>query len=329
MTGSTKNSTQEFNQTKLNDNCGLIIEPGVISDPLNLDTNKLNALFKKHRALYFKGWNMNFTMFQELSARLCKNFSSYEGGGFRFKQLNRDFVNKDKTIMTTTGSTQGFPIPLHGEMHYMGIPPELIWFYCKVPGINTGQTTICDGIALADKLPDDVKLFFTNRNIKYLRFLPDGSWQSTFMTDDSEEAMRLCDAQKVKYSYDESTKRFTTEYVVNPYLTSSDNGKVAFINNILNIAAVEWAFESGWAKKELGDNLGDECPLIVRMENGDRIPEDILSQVRETAESLTHNIDWKEGELLMLDNLSVMHGRRESTSKNREIFVRMGDTNFN
>lgn len=319
----------EFIKTKLSDSFGVTIEPGSFSSPLEIKRETLESLFKTHRALYFKGWDLNLESFQGLSSRLCNNFSSYEGGGFRFKQLDRAFVNSDKTIMTTTGSTQGFPIPLHGEMHYMGVPPETIWFYCKIPGVNTGQTTLCDGHALANELPDHVKSFFGDRKIKYIRQLPDGAWQSSFMTESPEHAMEICNDQKVFFQFDKENNAFLTEYSVSPFKQLNDTNEMSYINNILNISAVEWAFESGWAEKELGLQFGKHCPLVVRMEDGSKIPEDILDDIRKTAEALTINVEWNKGEVLMVDNMSIMHGRRESTSKVREVYVRMGDTNLN
>ena len=315
-------------KSKITDSFGLVIEPGDITNPMELDVKELSEWFKAHRTLYMKGWNFEVDAFKEFSQRLCKNFSSYEGGGFRFKELDREFINSDKTIMTTTGHTQGFLIPLHGEMHYTGNPPPLIWFYCKTSGGNTGQTTICDGYALAQQLPVNTKSFFGNKKIRYERFLPDGSWQSSFMTSDPEQAKEICRKQGVSFKYDPEKNEFTTEYLVSPFPEQGYISGPKFISNMLNIAAVEWAFESGWIKKTFESDFGERCPMIVRMEDGSRIPADILDEIRETAESLTVNVEWNAGEVLMIDNLSVLHGRRESLNSAREIFVRLGDSNF-
>lgn len=320
--------TMRLKQTRLTNNFGLTIEPEANSSFADFDAEQISDLFKANRALYFKGWNLKLEDFQELSSKLCHNFSCYEGGGFRFKELDREFVSSDKTIMTTTGHTQGFPIPLHGEMHYLGTPPPLIWFYCKTPGGTTGQTTLCDGLELAQRLPEKVKKHFRGKNIKYSRFLSDGLWQSSFLTDDPEKAMEICKQQKVDFKYDKVKSEFITEYVTNPLPDTGYATGPKYINNILNIASVEWAFDSGWVKENFASDFGERCPMIVRMEDGSRIPSEILDEVRDTAESLTVNIDWNSGEVLMVDNLSVLHGRRESLNPEREVFVRMGDAKF-
>ncbi|HEX5552282.1 MAG TPA: TauD/TfdA family dioxygenase [Chitinophagaceae bacterium] len=314
--------------TKLNEAFGLVIEPGTVTDPLALDMKKISDWFRSSRALYFKGWNFDLATFQEFSGQLSKNFSSYEGGGFRFKELDREFVNGDKTTMTTTGHTQGFSIPLHGEMHYMGTPPPLIWFYCKTPGVGTGQTTISDGKSFAEQLPPEVRSFFTQNKIKYIRYLQDGMWQSSFITEDPERAKEICRQQKVSFTYDAEKKEFITEYTVSPFSTKGYAEGVKWVNNILNIASVEWAFDSGWIKKAFTSDFGERCPMIVRMEDGTKIPLGVLDQIRATAEANTLNLEWEAGEVVMIDNLSVMHGRRESLNPAREVFVRMGDPNF-
>lgn len=315
-------------QSKLTDTFGLVLEPEHSSNPLDLDMNEVADLFKTNRVLYFKGWDFDIDTFRELSGKLCKNFSSYEGGGFRFKELDREFVSPDKTIMTTTGHTQGFSIPLHGEMHYIGTPPPLIWFYCKTPGGNTGQTTLCDGYALANNLSKNVKDFFKNRKIVYKRFLSDGSWQSSFLTDDPAKAMEICRQQKVVYNYDQDKKEMITEFHVSPFTEQGYIRGDKFVNNLLNIISVEWAFESGWVKENFSSDFGARCPMIVRMDDDTRIPADILDEIRACAEENTINVEWEAGEVVMIDNLSVMHGRRESHNPAREIFVRMGDADF-
>lgn len=315
-------------QTKLKESFGVILQPESIADPLDLDIKEIGDLFRSYRTIYFKEWNFTLESFQEFSQKLCNKFSSYEGGGFRFKALDREFVSADKTVMTTTGHTQGFSIPLHGEMHYMGTPPPVIWFYCSTPGNNTGQTTLCDGYELACNLSKNVKDYFRNRKIRYNRFLEDGAWQSSFLTDDPGIAMDLCRQQKVSFQYDRGRNEFTTEYVVDPLPWSDDAGGPRFINNMLNIASVEWAFESGWVKKTFASDLGGRCPMIVRMEDGSRIPSEILDEIKATAEAITINVEWNAGEVVMVDNLSVMHGRRESLNPERKVFVRMGNTNF-
>jgi alpha-ketoglutarate-dependent taurine dioxygenase len=314
--------------TGITSDFGLIVEPGTITNPMDLDTAQLRSWFKNHRALYFKGWKFDLEHFQALSSKLCTNFSSYEGGGFRFKELDREFVNSDKTIMTTTGHTQGFSIPLHGEMHYVGTPPPLIWFYCKTPGSGTGQTTLADGQVIARELPESVKEFFKDKRIKYIRYLQDGLWQSSFLTRDPERAMEICRQQKVSYEYDAAKNEFVTSYAVSPFSESDYADAPSWVNNILNIASVEWAFESGWIKQAFTSDFGEKCPMIVRMEDGTKIPTAIMDAIRASAEQATVNVEWEAGEVLMVDNHSVMHGRRESRNPEREVFVRMGDANF-
>lgn len=302
----------------------MIVEPSHDSDLSSISQAQLAEWFRTYRTLFFRGWDLELSQFRALSDQQCDEFSQYEGGGFRYKMLNRESVNNDSTVMTTTGHSQGFEIPLHGEMHYMGRPPQVIWFYCQTPPHNTGQTTLCDGIALAAQLPEAVKDYFRGRKIQYMRFLADGDWQTTFMTEDPLEAQKLCASQGLKYTYDADARTFQTNYTVSPILNHGPNGEPCFINNFLNVFATEWAFESGWIQSMISKELGVDSPMVVRLDDGSRIPGWVYEQIRDTAEKLTLNIEWKRGEVVMADNWSVLHGRRESKDSNREVFVRMG-----
>jgi alpha-ketoglutarate-dependent taurine dioxygenase len=326
------NSHPEFDMnirtTPISDRFGLIVEPVDRSPGIFPPAAQVMEWFRAHRALIFRRWDFSLEEFRAFSDQLCGEFSSYQGGGFRFKMLNREFVNGDNTVMTTTGHSQGFEIPLHGEMHYLANPPEIIWFYCQTPPRNTGQTTLCDAYELAEVLPEQVHTFFGEQQIKYLRHLRNGDWQTTFMTEDAEEAKRLCEEYGLKYTFDEEQQSFRTEYLVPPFLQSENSHKPRFINNVMNIFTTEWAFESGWIQSQFSTDLGGESPMVVRREDGERVPGTVFEQIRKAADSITYDIEWKKGDIVMVDNLSVLHGRRESNDRSREIFVRMGNASF-
>ena len=77
-----------------------------------------------------------------------------------------------------------------------------------------------------------------------------------------------------------------------------------------------WRYSKFWKKNT--DN--DISP--VRFGNGEEICRSSLQMISSLAESLTLLRNWKEKDILLIDNHRVMHGRKPfSGEKNREVLV--------
>ena len=50
--------------------------------------------------------------------------------------------------------------------------------------------------------------------------------------------------------------------------------------------------------------------LCISLENGEKIPQNILNKVKKISDDLTINPDWKDGNLYMINNQRFMNGRR-------------------
>ena len=61
-------------------------------------------------------------------------------------------------------------------------------------------------------------------------------------------------------------------------------------------------------------------PPVITYGNDDPIPSEKLKRMEVLCEELTHNIDWENGDILLIDNTRVMHGRRKIEDTERLIF---------
>jgi alpha-ketoglutarate-dependent taurine dioxygenase len=288
----------------------------------DLELNAIMSLYEENKAVWFRGFDLNIDEFNELAGLFCKDFSNYQGGGSRWKSIDRQTVNNDKTLMTATGHTQDFTIPLHGEMYYMQDPPELLYFYCQTPPANGGQTILCDGAELFENLDAQTKAFFSSSKIKYIRHLPDGDWQTAFMLNDYESLKKFCSEKGTSLKRDENNA-VITEYLTTPVIYRENIKKNVFINNLLYIYYAEKAFNEGLVKEKFASEAV-QCPLIVRMENGEEIPQLYIEKVMKEAARITVDIDWQKGDVVMINNLLVLHGRKKSRGDERKILVKMG-----
>jgi alpha-ketoglutarate-dependent taurine dioxygenase len=284
--------------------------------------------FVRHGALLFRGFAVDVEVFRAFTAAYCRDFSTYRAGAFRWRMLDREAVGNDETLLTTTGHTQGFAIWPHGEMYYLATPPALLWFYCERPAAAGGQTTVCDGAELWAALGAPTQAFFRAERLKYVRRLADGDWQTTFMTGDLDAVEALCRETQTTVRIDRAARTVESEYVCPAVRDHARRGRPVFINNVLTVYTAEWAFESGWIQENLGAGPSRQSPIVVRTEGGDRLPGPIIDELFAVSERLAVPIEWQVGDVLMVDNTWVLHGRRETRGPGRSILVRMGEPTF-
>lgn len=295
------------------------------SGPLSeLRPEEVRQALEQHGAVLLRGFDPTTEEFKSFTDRLCHDFSDYRAGGMRIGALNRQSVGNDKTLLTVTGHTQGFAMALHGEMYYLPERPSILWFFCqKPPQDGGGQTTVADGARIWEDLPEEIQSFFRQNRLAYHRNLQDGDWQTTFLTDSFEEAKKLAAEQCDSVAAYPEERRLETRAVFEATLSRGD--KTIFINNMVNVWMAEWAFESGWIQENVGSAMPKICPMVVRTEKGERIPAALVEELNKVAERHTVEVNWQQGDVLMLDNSWIMHGRREARDKNRSILIRMGE----
>jgi hypothetical protein len=68
----------------------------------------------------------------------------------------------------------------------------------------------------------------------------------------------------------------------------------------------------------------EDLPNNTYYGDGGRIEDEVIGHLREAYEKEMVRFDWKEGDILMLDNLSVAHGREAYTGE-RKVAVGMAE----
>ena len=282
------------------------------SDIFAIDQENIRTLFKKSGVLLFRDFNINTDKFEQFTNLFGTEFMHYIGGAQVRKIINE---NGDKTISSVNFYTDSdkqqkrtFKLPLHGEMFYTKSRPTLLWFYCVAPPLKDGETTVCDGVQVYQELSEATKNLFKTKRIKYIRHYANGEWQGRFQTDDLSELAKFCQESDLHLKIDKDTQAITTEYVYPAIVKTRWGGQEAFLNSIL---IVEWQEAAG------------KTDSIVRLEDNSRIPDDVLLELQEVTERLTYLISWQRGDILMIDNTRMLHGRRAFSDQQRELYTRM------
>ena len=223
----------------LTETFGAIVQPPTSGAALP-DPGDVMRLLAERGAIILRGFPFTRASFTEFSNAACAGFSSYVGGGFRFRGLDRQSKDASGTVLSTTGSTQSFPIALHGEMYYQEQRPDVLWFFCEKAPPRRGQTTVADGAALFAGLSDASKDLLRSRRLLYVRQLGAADWPTTFQTEDPDAMKRICAANgtSVTMAPDGSIRTEYRAAAVRP----GRGGRETFINNALML----WQFEAGF-----------------------------------------------------------------------------------
>lgn len=204
------------------------------------------------------------------------------------------------------------PVGLHCENGNAPKLPHFIWFYCKKAAMSGSQTTYCDGKVVWEKLSEHTRHVFSEHKIKYSRTVPELLWKSYL----AHELPGISSAEEVDVSH--LTK--LSEQIPGQSFTLNDDMSVHY--EFVVGAAHETIFseELVFANSILGPSFNYEKPKIT-LEDGTDIPEDILEEIERVTSEQTQEIDWQDGDIVMIDNTRFMHGRRAIEDPVREIYA--------
>lgn len=287
---------------------------------LELPVDDLIALFKKHGFVAFTGFDADMGTFEKFSNQFSTDYMDHTGGGSLRQVINKEGDGTILSVSYNYNPDEGqfgdeeqktFGLPLHADRSYTDSQPPLMWFHCMVPPKADGQTTIADGVRLYQALSDRSKKVFESRQIDYIRHYPDGEWQLWAATDDIENVKAYCKANGINLTFtpEGGVKTHSLRWaIVTPRWTDSN----AFVNSIPIVM---------WQEVDLKSTRS-----IVRLADGSPIPPDVIDDMWNVCDANTHNIQWRAGDLVMIDNTRMMHGRRAFTGRERQISVRMART---
>ncbi|MGK7875894.1 MAG: TauD/TfdA family dioxygenase [Xenococcaceae cyanobacterium] len=295
-------------KTPISENFGLTFLGSKDADIFALSRDQVIDCFKSSGCLLFRGFELDAEKFKNFTNLFSTSYMSYLGGA-----ILREAINGDKTVLAVTGSKHRFAVPLHGEMYYMKHRPTLIWFYCDTPALSQGETTLCDGSQFYEEMSQTSQELFNTKRLKYIRSYPNGLWQKIYHTDDINIVENVCKKNMITIKVNPEDMSIRTESIRPAIFQSKYGGKKKFfINNILPLLA----------------GIMGETKSFIRFEDDSEIPVHIQHELKAIAEKLTISISWQQGDILMIDNTRILHGRKAYFDNQRNIYVRLCDSVF-
>jgi len=267
------------------DDGGCILEATEDKDVLKIDKNKIVEIFEKKGVILFRNFSFDKGRIEKFTDLFTQQYAN--DANRREKRFNNP-----KLRDVDPGKME---MPLHSEASYSPSWPEIVWFYCNKAPKKSGQTTICDGRIIYKNFSTKTKNFFLSNQIIYNLKIP---YERKTEKTNSNEIVKL-----------------KPWYIEHPGATDCF---IDFKNKEIHLKQKRYAVVETRKPNELAFSnhlqiILDRDPQVLgwNLENGENIPNEIMSEVKKISDKFTLNIDWRDNELCMIDNKRMMHGRRK------------------
>jgi alpha-ketoglutarate-dependent taurine dioxygenase len=273
---------------------------------LSLQQGFLHDKLLVHGALLLRGFNpLDTTALAEFVQHVSgKTPLSYAGGA-------SPRINLGAGVYTSTEYPEHYALSLHNEMSYTSRWPRYLFFYCATAPEQGGETPLADSRRILEKIDAEVVRQFKTRKIRYVRNLPGGagsgySWQEAFETEDRASVENSCRAAGMNFTWRDDGGLRLTEVrpatALHP-LTREEvwfNQAEGFHPSAAGVAT-DTEHDSGVRHDELRLNAfhGDGSPLALSA----------LEHIRQVTRAEASLFPWRAGDLLIVDNMLVCHGR--------------------
>jgi alpha-ketoglutarate-dependent taurine dioxygenase len=261
-------------------------------------------------ALLFRGFELRTT---EEFGRLVDALS---GGSPRFGYAGgasprRALEGGGGIVYNSTEYPPAIELSLHNELSYTDAYPSLLFFFCLVAPERGGATTLGDSRRILSRIDESVLQAFRTHGVRYVRNLsPDVgsgySWQDAFETDDPAKAEAACRNIGASFEWRHGFMRVSQ---VRPATAHHPvTGEEVWFNQAdgFHPSALD---TDTYASLLAYHGSEDAFRLTVSFGDGTPVRRNMLDEVRAAiaAERCEHH--WQKGDVLVLDNLLMAHGR--------------------
>ena len=264
----------------------------------------LSAALNTHGAILLR--DLNIKTDQEFDQLI----QAFAWPNFTYADSLSNAVRRNRTerVFTANEAPADVSIFLHHEMAQTPVYPSKLFFYCEHAADVGGATPICRSDILLERMRSQIPEFVAqceNKGVCYSQTMPleddlesgqGRSWASAL----SAETQHGAETKETKLGYTwawQAGQALSVTTPVLPAVRDLPDGRSVFFNQL--IAAFR-----GWKDAR---NSGEKQ---ISFGDGSAIRHEDMAVAIELADELSFDIPWQTGDVAVVDNYLVMHGRR-------------------
>jgi alpha-ketoglutarate-dependent taurine dioxygenase len=300
----------------------LLIQPRVKGIDLvawaGLNKALINDYLRKRGGILFRGFHLESPVeFQNLISVISGELLHYTYASTPRTQVSGE-------IYTSTEYPANQRIPLHNEMSYASSWPMKIWFYCETPAEGGGETPIADGREVFQRISAEVRDRFAFKEVMYVRNFGEGvdlSWQEAFKSSSPDQVERFCVDAGIEFEW-KSGGRLRTRQVCQAVTVHQASGEKVWFNqaHLFHVSSLDPDVRG----KLLTQFDPEDLPRNAFYGDGSPIETEALEEIRKAYEQSAIIFPWRAGDILLLDNTVIAHGRRPYQGR-RRVLVGMAE----
>jgi alpha-ketoglutarate-dependent taurine dioxygenase len=277
---------------------------------------QVEADLLKFGAALFRGFDIkSIKRFEQFASIVCGELFNEYG------DLPREGAGGN--VYSSTPYPSNKAILLHNESSHLHCWPLKIAFMSLVVAQHGGETPLADCREIYRTINPKLRNRLLRKKVMYVRNYIEGvdvSWRKFFRTSRKSDVEEYCQASSINYQW-KSGDRLKTSKVRPAVSKHPRTNEMVFFNQLQlhHISCLD-----AQARGALLATFSEEdLPRNVYYGDGSPIEDSVIQEISELTRQSTISFPWQEGDVLILDNMLVAHGRNPYIGP-RKIVVAMG-----
>jgi len=279
----------------------------------------VDEMLLKHKAILFRRFGVEtINLFNNLVTAL------YDGSLMEYKDRSTPRQELAQKVYTSTVYPAERRIALHNEGTYWVKWPLKLIFCCINEPDEGGETPIADSSRIYNRIPPTIREKFAQKHILYVRNYNDGfglTWQDAFQTQDHKLVEEYCYQNRIEFEW-KSNNRLRTRQVRRAIAQHPRTGEYVWFNHaaFFHVSSLDPAIRDVLVREFCEEDL----PYNTYYGDGSPIESSVLEALRAAYQEETVQFSWKKGDVMIIENMSVCHGRAPY-SGSRKVVVAMAE----